>query len=110
MVDKSRNKLAGIDFSAGHGVEMPALGEVLIQNLVGIIDDSYYANGIGAQSGADKKRRGVGIVYAADCRKALHLLEDMLKLCTERRIFYIVDVALKTHFGVVGGDSSALCS
>ena len=81
--------------------------EVLIDQLLSVIDDTDAADCVGTKVRADQHGLGIGIGDNADRRGALHLTENMLKFCSERCVFDIVDLALETDLGIVGGKSAA---
>ena len=101
LVDHGGNQLVGIDAAAGHGLEMSAAeGQVLLDQLVGIVDDAHRADCINAQLGTDQDGLGIGVGNAADGGSSLHLIQDALKLGAEGGILNVVDFALHADLTV----------
>ena len=77
-------------------------GEILLDERFRVVDPADHADGVGPVVGADQQRLRLRVADAADGRKALHLVEDVLKPGAEGRVFDVVDLALQADKGVPG--------
>ena len=103
LVNHSSDELIGVDPSAGHGVEMTAAeGQILADELIGVVDDADGTDGVDTQIGPDEQRLGIAVADAADCGVAGHLVENALKLGPERSVFNVVDLPLETDLCIIG--------
>ena len=108
LADEGRHQLGGIDPAPGHGIEMTAAeGQVLVDQLIGIVDDPHRADGVGSQLGTNQQRLGIGIADTADHRGALHFFENMLKLGSEGGVFDVMDLPLQAFLGIPGRHTAA---
>ena len=86
---------------------MSVVGEIGADQLLGIIDASYRADGEQAQVGTHQQRLGIRVADAADTAAAVEIGDVFLKLGSERCILNVVDLAMETALTVVDGDTAA---
>lgn len=109
LVNEGCDEFRAVDLSAGHGAEVPAgEGQVVVDQVRRIVDDADGGDGVDAQIGTDEQGLGIGVRDAADGCRALHLVQHVAELCTERRILDVVDLPLQAELRVPGGHAAAL--
>ena len=92
-IDEGCHQLGDIDLSAALGHElMPVVGEIGIDQLVDVVDDTHRADGVQAQMGAHQQRLWVGVADAAHADVALELMQRAFKFRAEGGVFNIVDL------------------
>ena len=71
---------------------MSVVGEIGIDQLIDVVDDTHRADGVQAQMGAHQQRLGVGVADAAHADVALELMQRAFKFRAEGGVFNIVDL------------------
>ena len=100
--DERRCELCLVYPSACHGLEMSVRSlEHDIRDLVDVIDDAHGADRIYACRAAEEQRLGIHVAYAADRRITFHLADNAFEFCPERRVLYIMDLALESPLYIV---------
>ena len=87
-----------------------ARGKKFVDKLIGVVDATDGGYRINSEIGADKNGLRVAVADAADAGIALHFVGDACEFCSERRIFYIMNVALKAFFFVDRRHAAAACA
>ena len=102
LVDEGGGELGGVDLSGAHGHELMAVvGEVALNELLGVVDDAHRGDGVQPQVGAHQQGLGIGVADAADAAVAVEVGQIPLKLGAEGGVFNVVDLALKAVLLVV---------
>ena len=103
LIDECGNEFGRVDFAGAHGHELGAHAciEVLLDQLVGIVDDAHGGDGEKPQMRADQQRLRVGIADAANAAASGKIAQVLLELGPEGGVLDIVDLALKALLPVV---------
>ena len=96
LIDERGGQLRDIHAAAAQRQKLLALvGEVVVHQLVGVVDDADRHDGVQAQMGAHEQRLRVAVADAAEPRVAAEVREVPLKLRPKGRIFNVVYLALE---------------
>ena len=102
LVDHQRDELGGVYRAGAAGHELlAAAGEVLLDELFGIVDDADRRKGERAQMAAHDKRLRVGVADAADAGIAGEVGQVIFEARAERGVRNRVDFALEALLLVV---------
>ena len=102
LVDQPGHQLGGVDGAAAHGHELMApLGEIGLDQLVGVADDANHGDGVKPQVGAHQQGLGVRVADAADAALPVEIRQVVFKLGAEGGIFNVVNLTLETVFTVI---------
>ena len=96
LVDEGGGQLGGVHPAGAHGHELVAVvGEIGLDQLVGVVDDAHRGDGIQTKVGPHQQGLGVGVTDAADTGAAVKVGQVPLELGAEGGVFDVVDLALK---------------
>ena len=102
LVDEGGGELGGVDLARAHGHKLVAGGgEVLPDDVLGIVDDAHGGDGVEPQMGAHQQRLGVGVADAADAAAAVEVPQVVFELGAEGGILDGVDLPLESVFRVM---------
>ena len=85
---------------------MAGIGEILLDQSVGIVDAAHRGDGVQTEMGTDQQRLRIGVTDTADAAAAVEVLKILLELGTEGRILNVVDLALEPVSSVINSDAA----